>query len=63
MILHYYAKTKPCFIKTISQTRWTDPIRPYFFDGRVTGKIHLNSLQNELQRLVGHLPKYIMEKM
>ncbi|ERL86775.1 hypothetical protein D910_04181, partial [Dendroctonus ponderosae] len=58
--LHYYANTKPYFIRTNSQTRWSlnswgdiignYAIGPYFFDGRGTVRIYFNYLQNELPR-------------
>lgn len=70
---HYYATTNPHFSITHSQTRWTlnvwggilgdFVIGPHFFEGRVTGQIYLDFLQNHLPALLEHVPLFIRQQM
>lgn len=70
---HFFATENPHFVRMHSQNRWSlnvwggivgqYVIGPHFFEGRVTGEIYLDFLQNHLPQLLAHVPNEIKERM
>lgn len=69
---HYYATSNPHFVRTHSQNRWSlnvwggvvgdYVIGPHFFEGRVTGQVYLDFLQNNMPQLMVHIPNEVRER-
>ena len=72
--MHYWANENPRWMKTVPfQHPWSvncwwgivgdHVIGPYFFEGRLTGQIYANFLQNVLPQLMEGVPLHVRMNM